>query len=367
MAAADPRRVAHIHALAGLDEPPPPDDDTPPVRFHSGQELFDMAPETVPWVWHGYMAAGVVTLFAGRHKGGKSTLLFCLLRAMVDGYEKFLDHDIDPRGPVVLLTEEGPETLRAKLEPISPEGRERMRIMCRNDVTPRGEFGWAQAVREAGMEALSHGARVVIIDTFAFWAQVRDENDNSIMQEAVAALGELTARGLAVLIVHHHRKSGGDDGDAIRGGSGLQGAVDLIVEMVRPPETSDDDESTERELRAIGRFNETPEAMRVRLEGDGWYRTIGEGTRSQMRALSAEGRIRTHLRDVYPETPTLKDIENETGVARSTAQRVLQSLAGIGDVEILGDGKGGKGSARRYRWHSDSGSEPFPTGPNNGG
>lgn len=363
MAGVDPQRIAHIHALAGGDDPPNTND-TPPARFHSGQELFDMAPETVPWVWHGYMATGVVTLFAGRHKGGKSTLLFCLLRAMVDGYAKFLDHDIDPGGPIVLLTEEGPETLRSKLEPITPEGRERMRIMCRNDVTPRGEFGWAQAVREAGLEALAHRARVVIIDTFAFWAQVRDENDNSIMQEAVAALGELTARGLAVLIVHHHRKSGGDDGDAIRGGSGLQGAVDLIVEMVRPPETSEDDESTERELRAIGRFQETPEAMRVRLEGDGWYRTIGEGTRAQMRALSAEGRIRTYLRDRYPETATRREIQDDTSIAQTTVERVLRDLGAVGDIQSFTDGPR---NTKRYRWESDSGSEPYPRGPKNGG
>lgn len=341
------------------------DTTTPPTRWHSGQELFDAASETIPWLWHGYLARGVTTLFAGRHKGGKSTLLFCLIRAMVDRHTQFLNHDID-HGPVVLLTEEGPETLRSKLEPISEDGRERLRVMCRNDVTPRGDFTWPQAIREAGIEATAYGAPTVIVDTFAFWAQIRDENDNALMQEVVSVLGELTSRGLAVIIVHHHRKSGGDDGDAIRGGSGLQGAVDLIVEMLRPPDASEDDDTTERELRAIGRFTDTPEAMRIRLEGDGTYRAIGEGTRAQMRALSTEGKVRTYLKDRYPDTATMRDLEEEALVTRQSAQRVLRELEAVGDIQSFTDGQGAK-AKKRYRWHKDSSSEPYPKGPPNGG
>lgn len=358
----DEARRLRIAALIDTDdEPHPPPAATP--RFHSGQELYETAPADVPWIWHGYLARGITTLFAGRHKGGKSTFLFCLIRAICDGYREYLDHDIDTTGPVVLLTEEGPETLRAKLEPISEQGRARLRVMCRNDVTPRGDFGWPQAVREAGLEALAYGAHIVIVDTFAFWAQIRDENDNSLMQEVVSVLGELTAQGLAVVIVHHHRKSGGDDGDAIRGGTALQGAVDLIVEMVRPTDTADDDETTERELRAIGRFPDIPEAMRVRLEGDGWYRKIGEGTRGQMRNLSSESKVRGYLKEQPDQTHTRKDIEAATSVPQTTVERILKSLEKAGDIESFsGEPRGTK----RYRWIQDTTSQPYPKGPLNG-
>jgi hypothetical protein len=359
----DEARRLRIAAMVETDDDPEPPHQAP--RFHSGQELYETAPAEVPWVWHGYLAQGIVTLFAGRHKGGKSTFLFCLMRAICDRHTAYLDHELDTSGPVVLLTEEGPETLRAKLEPISEDGRERLRVMCRNDITPRGAFGWEHAVREAGMEAIAHRSKVVIVDTFAFWAQVRDENDNALMQQVVSVLGELTAQGLAVLIVHHHRKSGGEDGDAIRGGTALQGAVDLIVEMVRPADAGEDDESTERELRAIGRFPDIPEAMRVRLEGDGWYRKIGEGTRGQMRNLSAEGKIRGYLREQYPGTPTRRDIEDATGVSTPTCNRVLRSMEGIGDIESFADGPG-KTAAKRYRWAADTGADDYPKGPLNG-
>lgn len=329
-------------------------------QFRSGQELYETTPEDVPWCWHGFLAYGTVTLFAGRHKGGKSTLLFSLIRALVDRHDTFLRHSIDA-GPVVLLTEEGPETLRPKLEPISEEGRTRIRVLCRTDVSPRGAYGWAQAVRDAGEEAIAWGARVVVIDTFAFWAQIRDENDNSLMQEVVSVLGDLTSRGLAVVIVHHHRKSGGEDGDAIRGGTALQGAVDLIVELVRPPSEGDGDEVTsERELRAIGRFPEIPEALRVKLGGDGVYEVIGEGTRAQMRNLGNEARIRQHLKENPNETFTQAELEDATGVARATLQRVLNGLEAAGEIESFAEGPRGR---KRYRWEG----EPFPRGPLNGG
>lgn len=332
--------------------------------FHSGQELYETTPEEVPWCWHGYMAYGTVTLFAGRHKGGKSTLLFSLLRALVDGQEGFLNHAVDP-GPVVLLTEEGPETLRPKLEPISEHGRTRMRILCRTDVSPRGSYAWPQAVRDAGQEAIDWGARIVVVDTFAFWAQIRDENDNSLMQEMVSVLGELTTQGLAVVIVHHHRKSGGEDGDAIRGGTALQGAVDIIVELVRPPAEGDDEEaSTERELRAIGRFPETPEALRVKLGTDGLYVVIGEGTRAQMRNLSGEARVFQIIREAYPETINGSDIRDGSGLTKDTCNRHLRGLEGIGSIESFSDGNG---LPKRYRWTGEDGPRPFPRGPKNGG
>ena len=351
------RLVRDGYPLAAVPDPPA---EAERRHYRSGQEVFEATPEEVPWCWHGFLAYGLVTLFAGRHKGGKSTLLFSLIRAIVDGDDAFLNHAIDP-GPVVLLTEEGPETLRPKLEPISPEGRTRIRILDRSLVSPRGDYAWPLAVRDAGQEALDWGARLIVIDTFAFWSQIRDENDNGLMQEIVSVLGDLTTRGLAVVVVHHHRKSGGEDGDAIRGGTGLQGAVDVIVELVRPPsEGEDDDNSTERELRAIGRFPESPEALRVKLNTHGTYEVIGEGTRAQMRNLGNDAKVRAHLSENAAEAHAMADLEAATGIARATLQRVLLALERGGEVESFAEGGRGK---KRYRWVA----EPYPRGPLNGG
>jgi len=362
--------ISHLHPLdGGHDDDPDPwglSDDPPALerkRYRSGQEIFDAAPDHVPWIWDGYAAVGTITLFAGRHKGGKSTLLFEFIGAMCEGREHYLGHKIAP-SPVVLLTEEGVETLRDKLESIEEAARERLRVLTRAEVSPRGEYDWATAVRDAGMEALEWGARIVVVDTFAFWAQIRDENDNSLMQEVVSVLGELTVQGLAVIVVHHSRKEGGEDGNAIRGASSLQGAVDIIVEMVKPPAEKDDqDESAERELRAIGRFPGIPEALRVKLV-DGRYKVIGEGTRAQMKALAGEARVLQVLRDSYPETIDGGALRESTGQPKETSNRHLRALEQAGTIEAFSDGNG---KPKRYRWSGPAAPDPFPLGPLNGG
>ena len=351
------RLASRNYPLAAVPEP---QEEVERKHFRSGQEVYEATPEEVPWCWHGFVAYGLVTLFAGRHKGGKSTLLFSLIRAIVDGDDHFLNHALDG-GPVVLLTEEGPETLRPKLDPISDEGRTRIRILDRSLVSPRGAYSWPLAVRDAGQEALDWGAKLIIVDTFAFWSQIRDENDNGLMQEIVSVLGDLTTCGLAVVVVHHHRKSGGEDGDAIRGGTGIQGAVDVIVELIKPAaENEDDENSTERELRAIGRFPESPEALRVKLNDTGLYEVIGEGTRAQMRNLSNEAKVRAHLRENPNDTHSMEELIDATEVKKETLRRVLIALERSSEAETFAEGERGK---KRWRWVGD----PFPRGPLNGG
>jgi len=321
--------------------------EAPPARkrYRSGAEIFDSTPAEIDWCWHGYAAPGVITLLAGRHKGGKSTLLFNLLAAMCDGETEFLGHELAP-GMVVLLTEEGDQTLRPKLEIISEEGRANLRVLGRADVTPRVDYDWPRAVREAGLEALEHGARMVLIDTFAFWAEIANENDNSLMQSVVSVLGELSVQGLAVVIVHHARKDGGEEGNAVRGASSLQGAVDIIVEMVKPHAgEEEEDASTERELRAVGRFPETPEAMRVNLVA-GRYKRIGEGSRAQMRNMDFEAKVRAYLSENYADTHDLATIQKATEIKRESARKVLVGLEAAGVVESFTGPRGRKS----WRW-----------------
>ena len=317
------------------------------TTYRTALDIYNAAPESPAWLWHGYLAEGAVTLLAGRHKGGKSTLLFSLMRAFVDGHTRFLNHDLKP-GPVVLLTEEAPGTLRPKLEQITHEGMQQLRVLCRDDITPNRP-SWEAAVREAGMEAIDHGARIVIIDTFAFWSQITDENDSAIMQNAVAVLAELTAMGLSVVIVHHHRKGTSlEAGDSIRGSTALQGAVDLIVELFRV----EDDEviTSQRELRAIGRYPEIPEIMRIQLEGDGLYRVVAEGTREEVLELTWKERVAAYLSDNYAEKHTQSQIRNALSPenpekAKGRVHATLRQLLDEGFIQKVGEGKNDG-----YRW-----------------
>jgi hypothetical protein len=76
------------------------------------------------------------------------------------------------------------------------------------------------------------------------------------MQSTIGALGAATGAGLAVLLVHHQRKGGGQDGDAVRGSGAIFAAVDMLIEVERP--TGDGTPATHRQLVATGRWQNAP-------------------------------------------------------------------------------------------------------------
>src|SRR5260370_12143256 len=60
----------------------------------------------VSWVWHGYLAAGRVTLLTSQWKMGKTTLLAALLAKMQNGGE--LAGLSVPQGQALVVSEENP-------------------------------------------------------------------------------------------------------------------------------------------------------------------------------------------------------------------------------------------------------------------
>jgi len=65
-----------------------------------------------------------------------------------------------------------------------------------------------------------------VVDTWARYAGVRDENDAAQTQQAVNALEALTRDGVSVIVVHHASKQG-----VMRGSSALAGAVEAAVRV----------------------------------------------------------------------------------------------------------------------------------------
>ena len=316
------------------------------VQFRTGEDVYEAAPETPDWLWHGYIAAGATTLFSGSQKSGKSTFLFALMRAFLDGHTRFVGHDVRP-GRVILLTEEGDGTLRPKLEHITPTGRRDLRVLGRNDVA-MNPLQWTQAVHAACIEALDTGARLVVIDTFAFWSKIQDENDTAGMQMAAAALAELTASDLGVVIVHHHGKNAEarENGNASRGSTSLPASVDIIVDLFRPePFGNDEVPSNEREIRSIGRYPEIPEILRVALDGDGTYRAVMEGTKDEVRQASAEQRVTEWFMDDWAGTHSVADMSRDLGLSKGTVSKACKKLIDEGLVERIGEG-----NRARFRW-----------------
>lgn len=309
---------------------------TPAIRFLSPEELRATVPPEPPWRLHGYLAAGALTVLAGKPKAGKSTLALAISRAVSTArVTGFLGHAIDG-GPVVYVSEEGASTLAHKLAGD-------LRVATRETAWPRPE--WPAMVAAAVEEANRVDAALVVIDTFAFWAALGQdaEKDAGAVQAAMEPLVAATSAGLAVLLVAHSRKGGGEDGEGLRGSTALAGAADIVLELERvkggPPR--------HRELLALSRYPQTPGVLVVSHEAaTGLWSVIGEGTdRGDGRDISDRTAILVAL-DGGGEL-TRPELEAATGAQERQWHGTMEQLIAAGAVTKLGAGK--KGDPFRFQ------------------
>lgn len=185
-------------------------------------ELLEMArPE---WLIEGIFPQGLSVMF-GAPKAGKSYLALSMAWSLATGSKWFSrDTPAEPQ-QVLYLAGEGVGDLRLRAES----------MLEHTDRHPGGRLSWwpvsLQLAKESDaarlrLEVEKLDAKVVIVDTWARYAGVRDENDAAQTQAAVNALEALSRDGRSVVVVHHAAKSGG-----IRGSSALSGAIEAAVRV----------------------------------------------------------------------------------------------------------------------------------------
>jgi hypothetical protein len=126
-----------------------------------------------------------------------------------------------------------------------------------------------------GHRAVGYLPRRPRLDTFAHWAGMRREaeKDAGAVLAAWQSLESATRRGLAVALVAHQRKGGGEDGEGIRGSGGIAGAADALVELERPTGSSS---PRQRQIVAVSRWpGATPPLLLVDYREHAW-RVLGE-------------------------------------------------------------------------------------------
>jgi hypothetical protein len=310
---------------SGLDSATTPGPETMGRRLHpvSIAELANEEPESVPIVVPYYAYEGCITDIAAVPKMGKTTLIFAAVHAVCTG-GYFLDAPA-PQGPAVYLTEEGRGTFLSAARRVGADQDTNLYPIFRRDA-----FGmsWPQVCEEVRLLCEELGAVLVVVDTLSDWAGIRGEDENSAGKaleaiEPLRALAELP--GLAVIVVRHERKSGGEVGQAARGSSQFTGAVDVVVSLRRGTT------STQRRLGALSRFDDTPLDLVIELV-DGMFKKLGQG--EGLHHATQELQIFDLVPVGREYAVGVNDVADAvaTEMSPATVRRVLDRLVTLGEV-----------------------------------
>jgi len=309
------------------------------LPFRTARAVGEEVAEQVDWFVPGFIAAGAVTELVGKVKAaGKTTWVTHAVRAIASG-TPFMDRATTQTG-VVYLTEQSPTSFRVALA--------RAGLLTRDDVVVlfwRDAAGvpWPDVVAAAVAECRRRGHRVLVVDTLPRFAGLRGDAENNAgdADEAMAPLQLAAAEGLAIVVVRHERKAGGEVGESGRGSSAFGGAVDIVLALRRGEGAT---RPTIRVLHALSRFDETPGELVVELLSDGY---VALGDKAAVALSDARDRLLRDLPRSSEAALSMTEIEARFGgLSPSTIERARDAL--MAQRDVLRRGKGRKGDPYRY-------------------
>lgn len=293
---------------------------------------FD-CPESLDWIWQGWIAVAHITALVAKWKAGKTTLLHHLLCARECGGD--IAGAVTP-GLTLVISEEHPTLwrMRSASKPIAGH----VRFICLPLVTSVHE--WMDFTAHVVGLVARDSYSLVVYDTLPGIAPLQDENANSQMLAFLRPLLRLKDVRTGTLLITHPPKGHTGDDFNVRGASALMGFADQLVALKRP---EGDPESTQRILKCIGRLGE-PLEKTIELRGSE-YVTLGTKL-----DIERAGR-RAALQAVLPAEPpgvTVEEIiakwpAGEKPPAERTLRRILADW-------LNKDGAGTKDDPVRYWW-----------------
>lgn len=347
--------LAAGYTLDELREVPIPDRSEDQTRkafalpWRTAPELAAETPEEPEWIACPYFALGVITELEAKVKLGKTTFLAYMVAAVRRG-ALFLGQPTQTTA-VVWLTEESTQTFRAVLDRARLLEDEGVHVLTYGQVR---DHEWESLMEDVIADAQAKGAGLLIVDTLPQWTGIDgdDENKAGAALKAIAPLRVAADAGLAVIVVRHGRKSGGDIADSGRGSSAFAGAVDILLSLRRVHGQGHD---SRRSLEAVGRLDGIPPNLVIELV-DREYVAVGDS--ANVTALD----VRRAMLDFLPASrddamliDEIRDRLRDIG-GRTTIQRALGSLEADGlTTSALGFGRGGR--ARGY-WQIEPDDEP---------
>lgn len=296
-------------------------------RIRNIRDYLADVPTQIPWIIDHFAYEHGLTIVAGAPKAGKSTLAFDAMSARESGRD-FLGFPCAP-GPTLLVTEEGGVPIRYKGGTLSD-------LDVYDRKASKGEsFGDTLKVIADWCEL--HPGGVVFIDTLAVWAGVEDENSSAEMTKAIDLVRLVVSEPypVAVILVHHARKSGGKDGEGIRGSGAILASVDHVIELRRH-----ESHETQRWVDVMSRVLPGQEHWLIDWDMVGRTYTRVTDEAEQQRDLDI---INEEVSHIPSDGPGLTRGEV---IARKVSRRRLEHLVNIGRVRE----RKGKGTQPSLYW-----------------
>lgn len=179
------------------------------------------------------MVSGGVSMLFGAYKSAKSYVALGLAWAVATG-ESWMGQDVTDPGPVIYLAGEGRGDLTLRSQAMLDAGSQRPADDQLLLVDERFSLSEPRGAARLRLLTQKHQARLVVVDTWATYSGLSDENDAAETQRAVNAVADVARDGTSVLIVHHTNA----DGKNPRGSTALRGAIEYGVRTDLDPDTS---------------------------------------------------------------------------------------------------------------------------------
>lgn len=295
------------------------------------------------WIIEPFIAPGLITGISADPKVGKTTLAMAFAGAAASG--SAILGTTARRTRSVYLTEEGTLTFNQKVQRfnIGPDSGYFLSKGKAYSVPWVDRRSLDSGTLERGVISLAVerakaiGAELLIVDTLAEWAGIREdqENQSGAMLGAFAPLRWAAGEGLAVVVLLQDRKSGGSYGSGVRGSSEIMGRLDVLLSLSR---TQAGGRDGARLIRCVGRPDGLPDRIAVKLTGGSYE--LAEGAKAESPEIQVELAL-------MGGAVTAEEIGLRIGKSLTSVRRILRGLDGIETA-----GKGTKTDPLRYSLHS---------------
>jgi putative DNA primase/helicase len=215
-----------LEALANLEETPTPMTAQETVPGASLDEprrrvrltcALDLKPRAVDWLWSGRVPLGMITMFAGDPKLGKSYVTLAMAAALSRGLPLPLSDRPDRAGSTILMSAED-DPARTIVPRLMAGGAELAKIHILESVILANGSEALPSLR-ADIDAITDAAtrlgdcRLIVIDPVSAYLKGVDDNRNAALRGVLTPLNRLAERlGAAVVLVSHLTKAGSSNG-----------------------------------------------------------------------------------------------------------------------------------------------------------